>query len=352
MDPKEFLLKAVDTHPKDLVSYVAEHFRVTSQAIHKHLDVLISDGLITKQGETRAVVYAITGLGRIKRDKPQIGLGQFLTSDPQAIEEHRVWNDHFASGFSMVPKNIVQVCEYGLTEILNNARDHAAASSVSVNAGIDGTTISIIVLDDGIGIFRKIKDALRLGTEREAILHLSKGKFTTDPEHHTGEGIFFSARSCDSFYISSGSLAFVCKTGSDWLLDTRPAKTMTGTSIIMKIDVFSKTSLRKVFDQYTVDLDVPSFQKTHVVVSLGLLADGSFISRSQAKRILLGLERFKEVLLDFKGLESIGPSFADEIFRVFQLQHPEIRLTPVNVTPDIDAAIRRAIANLNSTPVP
>lgn len=350
MDIKDFILKAVETHPRDLVSYVADYFNITPQAIHKHLDLVMGEGLIEKTGETRSVVYTITVLGRIKKDKPKRVLAEYLIDTPNELEEDVVWRDRFKPSLLFLPKNVMRICEYGLTEILNNARDHAGARNVWARAELDGTDVVLTVRDDGIGIFRKIKDALKLGTERESILHLSKGKFTTDRMHHTGEGIFFSSRSFDTFHISSPSLAFLCVRGEDWLFDKSLAqKVSAGTWIGMHIDVFSKTNLSDVFNKYTVDSDVPVFEKTHVVVKLGLLDEETFVSRSQAKRILLGLERFKEVLLDFKGIATIGPSFADEIFRVFQLTHPKIRLVPMNTDPDVDAVIQRAIRNLQST---
>jgi hypothetical protein len=51
------------------------------------------------------------------------------------------------------------------------------------------------------------------------------------------------------------------------------------------------------------------------------------ISRSQAKRLLSRFDKFSEVFLDFQDVEQIGQPFADEIFRVFHNQHPEISMT-------------------------
>ena len=64
------------------------------------------------------------------------------------------------------------------------------------------------VSDDGIGIFLKIQQALNLLDTREAILELAKGKLTTAPDHHSGEGIFFTSRVMDAFDIQSGALHF------------------------------------------------------------------------------------------------------------------------------------------------
>ncbi|HSI24132.1 MAG TPA: STAS-like domain-containing protein, partial [Methylotenera sp.] len=54
------------------------------------------------------------------------------------------------------------------------------------------------------------------------------------------------------------------------------------------------------------------------------------------------IDRFKIVILDFKGVESIGQAFADEIFRVFANQHPEISLVEDNANQEVKKMISRA----------
>ena len=68
------------------------------------------------------------------------------------------------------------------------------------------------------------------------------------------------------------------------------------------------------------------------------------MSRSQAKRVLNRIEKFKTVVFDFARVETIGQAFADEIFRVFANSHPEIELLPINANPDVQAMISRALA--------
>lgn len=63
------------------------------------------------------------------------------------------------------------------------------------------------------------------------------------------------------------------------------------------------------------------------------------MSRSQARRVLARFNRFQEVMLDFKGVPRIGQAFADEIFRVFKNEHPEVAIYPVRTTPDVQAMI-------------
>ena len=56
--------------------------------------------------------------------------------------------------------------------------------------------------------------------------------------------------------------------------------------------------------------------------------DSSPVSRSQAKRVCNRLENFKEVVLDFEGVQWMGQGFAHQLFVVFANDHPDIQLTP------------------------
>ena len=85
-----------------------------------------------------------------------------------------------------------------------------------------------------------------------------------------------------------------------------------------------------------------AFNKTNVILSLLDGGEDRFISRSQAKRVLARLPRFREVILNFEGVESVGPAFADEIFRVFANAHPDVHLIPVNASDQVQKMIHRA----------
>jgi hypothetical protein len=67
-----------------------------------------------------------------------------------------------------------------------------------------------------------------------------------------------------------------------------------------------------------------------------------FVSRSEAKRLLVGLEKFREVVVDFAGVEGIGQGFADEVFRVWAASHPETRLSAENMTSPVGFMVERA----------
>jgi uncharacterized protein DUF4325 len=73
------------------------------------------------------------------------------------------------------------------------------------------------------------------------------------------------------------------------------------------------------------------------------------MSRSQARWVLARFERFKEVFLDFSGIEFIGQAFADEVFRVYAADHPEIKLLAANANEQVSHMIWRAVAAAKSS---
>lgn len=54
------------------------------------------------------------------------------------------------------------------------------------------------------------------------------------------------------------------------------------------------------------------------------------------------VNRFRTVIFDFDGVDSIGQAFADEIFRVFAGRHPEIELQAVKMSARVKQMISRA----------
>ena len=74
------------------------------------------------------------------------------------------------------------------------------------------------------------------------------------------------------------------------------------------------------------------------------------ISRSQARIIYRGLDSFKEAVLDFSDVEYMGQGFADELFRVFHNNHPNVILTPVNMNEETMLMYQYTIHNKVTIP--
>jgi hypothetical protein len=109
----------------------------------------------------------------------------------------------------------------------------------------------------------------------------------------------------------------------------------------MKLSNHTSRTTARVFDQYTTG-DEYGFTKTVVPVNLARYGNENLISRSQAKRVLARIELFKTVLFDFNDVPSIGQAFADEIFRVFAIGHPDIELVPIHANAEVKRMIERA----------
>jgi hypothetical protein len=227
--------------------------------------------------------------------------------------------------------------------MFNNVIDHSGASDVIVRFKKTAAATIIEIGDDGIGIFKKIQAALSLLDERHAVLELAKGKFTTDPANHSGEGIFFSSRMFDEFDILSGEVYFSHEFDKkeDWILQRNTA--VGGTLVHMELHNHTARTTKKVFDKFTSDEDY-GFTKTVVPVKLMRYGDDNLVSRSQAKRLLARFDRFRVVVLDFSGVTSIGQSFADEVFRVFKAKHPGVELVPMHASSEVRRMISRAEA--------
>lgn len=327
---RDFIIQEVGKNPSSISHIVSEKFGISRQSVNRHLRKLIGDGLLIAEGNTRNRRYHL---------KP-IKEKDFVISITPKLEEDRVWRQYLSPLFSGIKSNIVNICYYGFTEMFNNILDHSEATNAIVRFKYMPNTIEIAVFDNGVGIFNKITRDLGLEDHRHAILELSKGKLTTDPEHHTGEGIFFTTRMFDEFSILSGNLYFSHSLDNDdWLLETKKSSG-NGTFITMVIELQSNRTAKEVFDNYTSEDGEYSFTRMHVPVALAIYGEENLISRSQAKRLIARFERFKEVFLDFEGVEFIGQAFADEIFRVFKNANPNINLVWVRANDSIGKMIK------------
>lgn len=328
---RKFLIEHLAEHPSDIVRFTAEKFACTRQAVHKHLQRLISEGAVLESGQTRNKRYQLAPLAQWNK---QYEVGPSLAEDA-------VWRRDVEPQLGKLPENVLYIWHYGFTEMFNNVIDHSGARHVSISLNKTAAKTTIDIYDDGVGIFKKIQAALQLEDERHAVLELAKGKFTTDPANHSGEGIFFSSRTFDQFVISSGEVHFShdFDDKEDWILQASSAGG--GTLVRMVLQNHTARTLKKVFDRFTSDDDY-GFTKTVVPVKLMRYGDDNLVSRSQAKRLLSRFDRFKVVVLDFSGVASVGQAFADEVFRVFKAKHPEVEIVPIHASSEVKRMISRA----------
>ena len=289
------------------------------------------------------------GIGRRLAGGPDIGHYRGMSAERKtytvtsALDENDVWKEFAEPRLRDLSPNVRAICQYGLTEMVNNVVDHSGSPTVVMSLELADGLVKLDVFDNGVGIFQKLQGALGLESEHAAALELAKGRVTTDPARHTGEGIFFTARMFDSFVLFSGEISFHFGAGrSDWWIEDQASK-ITGTLVRMHINSSSQRTAREVFDRFAGGESDFQFDTTVLLLKLFSEENGHLVSRSQARRLLSRLENFKTVILDFKGIADIGPAFADEVFRVFQQAHPETRITPLNASEPVNRMILRVL---------
>lgn len=334
---RRFLLREVERDPTGLAARAQAEFGVTRQAIARHIRALVDEGLLVASGQTRGRTYSMRALADHSVRLPV----------REGLAEDEVWRTEIEPHLAGVSVNVEGICHYGFTEMFNNAIDHSAARNITTGIRRTGAEIELHVGDDGVGIFRKIRAAFGLADERQAVFELTKGKLTTDPANHTGQGIFFSSRMFDRFEIDSHFLRLSHRQGDDrsTLIEATETPALFATLVTMSIDPSSSRTTKEVFDRHAGPEGDYSFSTTQIVVALAVYGREQLVSRSQAKRVMSRCENFRHVILDFSNVETIGPAFADEIFRVYANAHPGIELRWVNAVPEVEGRVRHARSN-------
>ncbi len=332
-DVRRFILSHVSAHKNDIASYSAEHFGISRQAVGKHLQSLVADKKLIAEGERRSRIYKPAPIFELKTSYKLDG----------KLQEDVVWRNDIAPKLHEqgLPNNVMDILQYGFTEMLNNAIDHSGGKVIIVTIKMTTASTKVNIMDDGEGIFRKLVRKLNLEDEHHAILELSKGKLTTDPTRHSGEGIFFTSNMFDYFVIYSHDMSFSHRAASDKYWALNHDDDVMGTGVYMELNNGTTRTTQGVFNKFTSDEEF-TFSKTVVPVRLARYGDEQLISRSQAKRLLARFERFKVVVLNFEGIDTIGQPFADEVFRVFANMHPEIEILEINAKKAIKQMISRA----------
>lgn len=328
----DFILENVEGHPKDINRLAASAFGVSRATVSKYLQELVGKRLLVSRGEKKARKYQL-----------RISIGKsFNVRLAEYPEEDVVWRQRILPLVKDVRENVRAICQSGFTEVYHNAREHSGSEAVEISLVRSPGRIWLRVADKGVGIWNRIRDGFALLDHRHALFELSKGRLTTAPEKHTGEGLFFTSRMFDEFSLWSGELNFIRrKTREGWTIEVEEKAPRPGTAVQMSISPNAKHTQGEILGRFAAATD-RGFSRTRVPLQLLKYAGEELVSRSQAKRLLSRLEDFKEVSLDFRGVGTIGPAFADEIFRVYGKEHPEVRLNAVNANPETEMMIDRA----------
>lgn len=314
--------------------------KVTRQYINKVLRQLVDEGRAIKIGETRYAFYvrpelkaeALSETGeRIKK--------RFKNSN---LKEHEIFSEISAKLNFVISSgnNLKSIFDYAMSEMLNNAIEHSKSDFIEIEVFKETNMLTFIVSDFGIGVFRNVMKQRGLKSELEAIQDLLKGKTTTQPHAHTGEGIFFTSKVADVFLLDSfGYRLRVDNMLPDVFIEPLEHNKK-GTRVTFSIRLDTQKHLNGIFKEYETNNAELGFDKTKIEIKLYTIGT-IYVSRSQARRILSGLEKFKLIILDYDKVTTIGQAFADEIYRVFQQKYPAIKIGSVNMNEAVKFMIDR-----------
>ena len=338
MNVKEYILKILDQQESVTGKELLMELGISRQALNKHIKELIENGLIYKIGVTRGVRYK-KNTGKQKQRSHQLHRNYEITG----LEEDRAYQefDNLLGLSRVLSANVYGIFQYAFTEMLNNAIDHSISSRCSVEVGFDDYQVSFKIRDYGIGVFHSIYSNFDLKDESEAVGEILKGRSTTMAEKHSGEGIFFTSKVGDFIQFRSHGTLLTFDNGNQEIF-LEKQKRIEGTEVYLRISRRSRRRLETIFQKFAPEEFDFKFEKTQISVTL---FEDEFLSRSSAKRMLQGLDKYRVIILDFKKVRKIGQGFADEIFRVFKKSNPEIEIQVQNSSEPVDIMIRHVVDN-------
>ncbi len=334
MDIKQLILKKIHKTGQVTSSELTKITGFSRVYINRFLKQLVNERQIMLVGKANLAKYVSLNGKEAKPEKVSKILKNKNLQEDLALND--IKND--SSIFKGLSKNIESILGYAFTEMLNNAIEHSGSKTLEIKMGRSIKSVDFTIRDFGVGVFKNVEKKFRLKTEVEGINHLLKGKQTTSPAAHSGEGIFFTSKAADIFTLESFGKKLVIDNLAKNIF-IKNIKPIRGTRVAFQINLKSKSNLSEIFKEYAGKNFI--FSKTKVLVKLGAI-DNIFLSRSQARRIIFGLDKFKEIILDFNGVSSVGQSFADEIFRVWQTAHPHIVIKHQNANDNSLLMIKRA----------
>jgi hypothetical protein len=328
---RKFIMDNVAAHPNDISKLATQHFGITRQAVNKYLQQLTKEHLLTESGHTRNKIYTAA----------QISATERTYQVTPTLNTDLVWRNDIRPALGPLADNIIDIWHFGFVKTFNNAIAHTSGSQITIRIANSSTSTEIHISDNGVGIFNKLQETYQFLNKRQVVFELTKGKLTSEPERSKGQDIFFSIYLFDYFSITSEGVIFThTQAPEDW--EIRNDRFIGGTTVVMRLDNHSTRTLKTVFDRFVSSDN--QFNKTIIPAKLAQHGNDTLITRAHARNLLARADSFKSLILDFKDIQSIGQAFADEIFRVFVIEHPGIEISFENANANVTSEIERARA--------
>jgi anti-sigma regulatory factor (Ser/Thr protein kinase) len=330
-----WITAAAQQRPDDLATLVVERTGCSRSSALKALKRLVDTQWLQRTGTMRRPVYAPGLLRQVVKRYPLAGLSEDLP-----------WSRDFAPYFAL-PAPVGRMLQHAFQELLNNAIDHSGGSSVTVSVRQTPNQVQLLISDDGLGLFDRVRESFDIEDPMHAMLELSKGKLTSAPDRHTGRGLFFTSQLADVFDLHANGSAFQRRgwEGSGWR-SGKPLQQQGGTSVYLAISLDTQRTLESVLEAWSCDHSGVAFDRTSISLRLMTGTHTALDSRAQARRVVARLQQFRRAEVDFAGVNDVGHGFADELFRVFARSHPGVEIVPMNMSPRIAALVSAVNAGM------
>ena len=327
---KLYILKLINANDKDFANKTVESFGVSKSTVYNYVKKMCEANIL-KKVEKRSPPYELATVKHI-----------FKYDNEGLLSEDKIFRTHIEPLLKDLEKNVFSAWRYAFTEMMNNAIEHSKSSKIVVGVATNLLETRITIGDNGIGIFKNIQTFLKEKRNEDLPLDecaalLFAGKFTTAEKYHSGEGIFFTSHLMDKFIIVSDDMFFSRDNFSD--ATVKGIDGVSSTVVWMSLSNQSKKTTKEVFDRFS-DVE-EGFVRTHIPIA-HMFAYGNPISRSEARRLGTLIADFKEITLDFTGVEEVGQAFCHELFVVWQRNNPDIIVNIVGACDDVDFMIQRA----------
>ena len=326
---KQYILKLIDAKDKDFANKTVEYFGVSKSTVYNYVKKMCEENILRKVEKTVPPYELVTVKHKFRYDNDgSLGEDRIFRTDIQPLVE----------GYE---KNVLSAWNYSFTEMMNNAIEHSNASEIEVVLSKNALKTSIVIADNGVGIFKNIQSFIKKErnedlTLDECVSLLFAGKFTTAEQYHSGEGIFFTSHLMDEFVILSDDMFFSRDNFTD--ATVKGFKGPSSTIVAMSLSNQTKKTTKEVFDRFSNIEE--GFIRTHIPIA-HMFAYGNPISRSEARRLGALVSEFKEITLDFTSVEEVGQAFCHELFVVWQRNNPDIVINIVGACEDVNFMIQR-----------
>ena len=334
---KKYILRKIAQGDGAVLEKTMDSFGISITTVKRYIKEALDNGIIEYQAGEKDSFRLIE-----KQYRASVSL------EGEMPEEDVLLQQYIMPHLTACNEKARVIWQYCGAEILNNAIEHSRGTRIGMIVTANALNTTVVISDDGAGVFSTLTEYMAGNgwdhpRVEDALVELYKGKITCDSRNHSGEGIFFSSKMMDSFVLWSDSLILKwgCRDEPEvvrsHLLAYAARIWKESTMVMMTLENETEREAGQVFDTYA-DVD-EGFMRTRIPVKEACIT-GEPVARSQARRICHRLETFREVILDFSNVTLMGQGFADELFRVYALEHPQVLLRPINMLPQVERMIR------------